>query len=82
MLQVMDAILISIQIQLPDTVQIRSKHGLHSDTHSFSLQLTIQQPFLGGIYKPISDKILSLLQMASLSPFPQLHIVDANFWAL
>ena len=32
-----------------------------------------------GIYKPISDDTLSPLQMASLSPFPQLHIIEYKF---
>ena len=56
-----EAILSLIQIQSPDTVQIRSRYGHHSDTHSFDLQLTIQKTFLDGIYKPISNKILSPL---------------------
>ena len=34
---------------------------------------------LDGIYKPISNNCLSLLQMASLSPFPQLHFVECKF---
>ena len=65
-----DAILLLIQIQSPDTTQIRSRHGHHSETYSFDLKLTIQQTLLDGIYKPISNKILSSLQMASLIPFP------------
>ena len=44
----------------PDTVQIRSRHESHSDTYSSDLQLTIQQTFLDGIYKPISNKIQPL----------------------
>ena len=58
-----DVILILIQTQLSDTIQTRSRHGHHSDTYYFNLQLTIQRTFLHGIYKPISNKILSLLQM-------------------
>ena len=41
--------------------------------HRFLLstyQVTIQQTFPDGIYKPIPDKILSPLQMAYLSPSP------------
>ena len=75
----MDSILILIQNQLSATIQIRSRHGRHSGTHSFSLKFIIQHTFLDGIYKPISNKVLSLLQMASLSPFPQLHIVERKF---
>ncbi|CAI8609586.1 unnamed protein product [Vicia faba] len=71
-LQDTDAILLLIQIRSPDIVKIRSRRGYHSDTHSFDLQPTVQQTFLDGIYNPISNKILSPLQMASLSPFPQL----------
>ena len=46
-----DAILILIQIQLSDTVQIRSRYGCHSDTYSDSAfryilhTLQIQMPF-------------------------------------
>ena len=50
-------ILSLIQIQSSDTTQIRSRYGYHSDAHSFA----IQQTFLDGIYKPISNKILSPL---------------------
>ena len=35
-----DAILLLIQIQSPDTAQIRSRRGYHSDTHSCDLQLS------------------------------------------
>ena len=52
----------------PGTTQIQSTYGYHFDVHSPDLQ----QVFLDGIYKPIYNKILSPLQMASLSPFPQL----------
>ena len=52
-----DAIPLLIQIQSPDTFQIRSKRGYHSDTHSFDLQHAIQQTILDGIFNPISNKI-------------------------
>ena len=74
-----DAISLLIQIQSLDTVQIRSRYGHHYDTHSFDLQLAVQQTFLDGIYKPISEKILSPLQMTSLSPFPQLRFDECKF---
>ena len=48
----------------------------YSPTH---LQHTVQQTFLDGIFKPISDKILSHLQMGSLSPFPQLCFDGCKF---
>ena len=75
----MNAILILIQNHLSDTVQIRSKHGHNFDTHSFSLQLTIKQTFLDCIFKTISSKVLSHLQMAYLSPFPQPHFDECKF---
>ena len=56
-----------------DTFQIRIPFW-----YSF-FWLTTQQTFLDGIYKPISNKILWLLQMASLSPFPQLHFNECKF---
>ena len=81
-----------------DTVQIHSRHGFHYDTHSDStfryasdtnailtliwFQLTdiVQQSFLDGIYKPISNNILSSLQMEFLSPFslPSHHRVQIS----
>ena len=75
----MDAIPLFIQTQSPDTVQIRSKHRYHSDTYSSDLQRAIQQTSLDGIFKPVSNKVLSNLQMESLSPFPQLHFDECKF---
>ena len=72
-------ILLLIQSQIQDTVQIRSKYGYHSDTFSSDLQLTVQQTFLDGIFKPISNKILQPLQMESLRPFPQLYFDGCKF---
>ena len=50
-----------------------------SDTYSSDLQLKNHQTFLDFIYKAISNKILSPLKMASLSPFPQLHFIECKF---
>ena len=69
----------SYKNQSPDTVQWHSRHGYHFDAHSSHLQHTVQQTFLDGIFKPISDKILSHLQMTSLSPFPQLCFDECKF---
>ena len=68
-----------IQISNSDTVHIRSIRCLHADTCSSNLQLTIQQTFLDGIFKPISDTLLSHLQMAYFIPFPQLHFDKCKF---
>ena len=46
----------------------------------FQLTNMVQQSFLDGIYKPISNKILASLQMASLSPFPQLHFCRVQIY--
>ena len=55
-----DAILILIQNQLPNTVQIHSRHGCHSDTHSFSLQITIQQSLLMASTSPSPTTLYQL----------------------
>ena len=59
--------LFRIQIQ----IQLQLRYVPDTDTIQMFILLIFQQTFLDGIYKPISDKILSHLQMASLSPFPQ-----------
>ena len=45
----------------------------------FQLIDTVQQSFLDGIFKPISNNYPSFLQMASLSPFPPLHFDECKF---
>ena len=58
----------------PDTAQIRSRHGYHSDTYFSDLQLIVQQTILVGIFKPISIKILPSPN-GIFKPIP-----SATFW--
>ena len=66
-----DANLLPIQTPSSETFQTWTPFW-YSPTH-------LQQTFLDGIFKPISDKILSHLQMAYLSPFPQLCFDECKF---
>ena len=65
------------------SLQIQFKCIPNADTILMLILLTysfaIQQIFLDGIFKPISDKTLSHLQMASLSPFPHPCFDECKF---
>ena len=68
-------------------IQFRSAPDTDAILILIQFQLTdaVQQSFLDGIYKPISNNFLSYLQMESLSPFPislTITLLSANFWAL
>ena len=56
-----------------DQIQLQLRYAPDTDAILILIQfqLTVQQSFLDGIYKPISNNFLSSLWMTSLSPFPR-----------
>ena len=71
-----DAILTIIQIQLLDPVQIRSRHGRHSFSHTnsvprySSMEFQTRIPFRYSFFWPIALWVNKHSWMASLSPSP------------
>ena len=66
----------SVACSDPNSEMFRNMDALLILVHS---PLTYSSTCPDGIFKPISDKILSHLQMASLSPFPQLCFDEHKF---